>query len=191
MALQSKPRFTIGQVMVVIAAFACLLAIPSTVRLPNGPALAILAGWLALMSVLMIALHLLIGIVIGFPCPSCSRWTLRRIARHPRYYHCGSCRARFKHAAFGPWIDASGPEHEARFRKPSDAGTWRGFEVPEHLEGSTTGELLRDKRSGKWHQPVPRPAGITDRGRWMNEAKRRVRRFLIRIHEEDDLPETG
>src|SRR4051794_36381634 len=115
-------QFSISRVMVAIAAIALVLAMPRLVASPDDPVvrclLALLIGF--------ILLHFLVGEFAGYPCPACSRWTLRRLARHRRYFRCSSCGARVKGFGLGPWLDASGPEDAARYRNSTDAGTWRG-----------------------------------------------------------------
>jgi hypothetical protein len=86
---------------------------------------------------------------------------------------------------FGPWLDASGPDDEARYRKPTDAGKWTGFAVPEQLEGTTSGHLLQNKRSGpqldekKARRPVyqPEPSPRLDR------ARMKFRKFFEHLNE--------
>ena len=75
-------RFTIGQVMVVIAVCAGLLAVPRLAVSPDRIVMVCLVGLLTL----LVLLNMLIEMVFGKPCPACSRWTLRRLARHRRYY---------------------------------------------------------------------------------------------------------
>jgi hypothetical protein len=129
-----NPRFTIRQFMIVIAVAALVLALPRMVE-AQEPFLACLAA----LPTILVFLHYVIEQIFGSPCPVCSRWALRQLARHRRYYRCTACRARLKRYWFGPWLDASGPEDAARYRKPTDAGTWTGFAVSEHLDDSTSG----------------------------------------------------
>ena len=90
-------------------------------------------------------LHFLVGEFVGYPCPACSRWALRRLARHRHYYRCSACGARLKRYGLGPWLDATGPQDAARYRKPTDAGTWKGYEPPGRLDDSTSGHLLENQ----------------------------------------------
>ena len=99
-------RFTIGQVMVGIAVFASLLAVPRLAVSPDRIVMVCLVGLLTV----LVLLNMLVEMVFGKLCPSCSRWTLRRLARHRRYYRCSACGGRFKWFGLGPWLDASGPE---------------------------------------------------------------------------------
>src|SRR4051794_38017439 len=119
MRRSSASRSTIGQAMVAIAVLASLLAVPQLVVSPDRVVMVSLVGLLTALAVL----HVLVESIIGLPCPSCGRWSLRRLARHRRFYRCSACRGRFKRFGLGPWLDASGPEDSARFRKPTDAGT--------------------------------------------------------------------
>jgi hypothetical protein len=104
--------------------------------------------------------------------------------RHRRYYRCTACRARVKRYWFGPWLDASGPEDAARYRKPTDAGTWTEFAVSEHLDNSTSGQLLKNKRSGP--QPddkARRPIYTPKPNPRLEEARAKVRGFFERLNQ--------
>jgi hypothetical protein len=125
-----------------IAVLASLLAVPRLVLSPDRVVMICLVGLLTLLC----ALHVLVEVIIGCPCPSCGQWTLRRLVRHRFYYRCSSCRGRFQRRGLGPWLDASGPENDARFRRLTDAGTWKGYTRPKDLSGTTSGALLRNKR---------------------------------------------
>jgi hypothetical protein len=168
------PLNAIGQLMVVIAVFGCSLAIPQLVNSPDRLVLDCLLGVLTT----FILLNLLAGMLLGKPCPACSRWALRRLARHRHYYRCSACRARFKRFGFGPWLDASGPGDAARYRRPAEAGTWKGYAAPGKLDGSTSGHLLRSKRSRDLLAEVRRRPPRAGAGWWLREAEGRVRRFL-------------
>ncbi len=149
-------RFTIGQVMVGIAVLASLLAVPRLADSPDRIVVICLVGLLTLIGLL----NMLVEMLYGKPCPACSLWTLRRLARHGRYYQCSACGGRFKRFGLGPWLDASGPEDAARYRKRTGAGTWKGFVAPDDLGASTSGQLLQSKRTrdlpgGIRHQPHP------------------------------------
>jgi len=149
-------RFTIGQVMLGIAVFASLLAVPRLAVSPERIVMVCLVGLLTL----IVLLNMLVEMVFGKPCPACSRWTLRRLARHCRYYRCSACGGRFKWFGLGPWRDASGPEDEVKYRKWTEAGTWKGFVAPDDLGASTSGRLLQSKRTRDLpgelkHQPHP------------------------------------
>jgi len=64
-------RFTIGQVMVGTAVFASLLAVP---RLAVSPDRIVMVCLVGLLTVLLL-LNMLVEMVFGKLCPSCSRWT--------------------------------------------------------------------------------------------------------------------
>jgi hypothetical protein len=168
------PRYAIGQVMVAIAVLASLLAVPRLVHSPERLVMAAVVGMLTTLALL----DVLVEMACGQPCPACSRWALRRLARHRHYYRCSACRARFKRFGCGPWLDASGPEDAARYRRPTEAGTWKGYAAPEELDGSASGHLLRSKRSrdllAEARRRPPRPGASP----WLEEAKRKVRKFL-------------
>lgn len=171
-----QPRFTIGRFMIWIAALAAMLAIPRLIRSPDRPILFCSVGVLATVCLL----NALIDACLGGPCPLCGRLSLRRLARHRHYYRCVACRAQLKRFGFGPWLDASGPEDAARYRKPSGAGVWKGFDIPRDLKGSSSGVLLGSKRSRDLLEEVkqhpPRPSAA----RPLEEAQRKVRDFLLR-----------
>jgi hypothetical protein len=134
----------------------------------------------------LVLLNLLVKMLLGNPCPACSRWALRQLARHPHYYFCIACRARFKRIGFGPWRDASGPDDAAWYAKRTDAGIWKGFAVPEKCDGSTSGLLLRSKRSRDLPNEARRRPHQRIAGRWREDASRKVRKFLRHLHEMDD-----
>jgi len=54
---------------------------------------------------------------------------------------------KLKWFGLSPWLDASGPEDAARYRKRSEAGTWKGFAAPKVLGTTTSGRLLQSKRT--------------------------------------------
>jgi hypothetical protein len=171
-------RYTIREIMIVIALFACLLGLPRLIASLDPLGLYLVAAPMALL-----LLNFLVEMVAGFPCPSCSRWALRRLARHRHYFRCSACRGRFKRVGFGPWLDASGPEDAAKFRKPTEAGTWKGFEVPEELDGTTSGHLLRNKRSGEFLEREMRRPHQPGSGRRLEEAEDKVRAFLAHLRD--------
>jgi len=173
------PRYTIGQVMVGIAVLASLLAVPRLVFSPDRIVMVCLVGLLTALVVLNISVEM----AFGRPCPACNRWTLRRLARHRCYYRCSSCRGRFKRFGLGPWLDASGPEDAVRFRKPTEAGIWRGFTIPKNLEGTTSGELLRNKRGRDLSAIVKRQPHRTGRLHLDEDAERKVHGALLRLRE--------
>jgi hypothetical protein len=182
MQLTRKPRYTIGQLMTGIAVLASLLAVPRLIHSPDRLIGTCFLGVLATLALL----NALIEVVFDLPCPACSRRTLRRLARHRHYYRCSACRARFKRFGSGPWLDASGPDDAARYRKPSEAGTWKGFAVPKKLDGSSSGRLLGSKRSrdlpGEVRRYSRQPAGEQR----LREAERRVRKFLKNLYNTED-----
>jgi hypothetical protein len=175
-----RPRYAIWQLMGVIAALGSLLAIPRIVRSPDRVVLFGVLGLLSLSGLVYAAIEAILAKV----CPACSRRALWRLARHRRHYRCRECGARFKRFGFGPWLDASGPEDEARYHKPSEAGVWKGFSVPKDLKGSNSGVLLGSKRSRDPLDIVKQYPPRRDSGRRLEQAERKVREFLKRRHEE-------
>jgi hypothetical protein len=148
-----RARYTIGQGMALVAVFAVMFALPSP---RSSTEVRVITS--ALASVLVLGLgSLAFDSFFGVLCPGCERWTMRRMARSPSYYRCGACRMRVRRTllGFGPWLDASGPEDDARFRGTSRSGTWEGFSVPAEPGGSTSGALLRNKRLRADRRPQP------------------------------------
>ena len=108
----------------------------------------------------LVPLNMLVEMVFGKLCPSCSRWTLRRLARHRRYYRCSACGGRFKWFGLGPWLDASRPRRHSTVSEADRARTWKGFAAPKDLGATTSGRLLQSKRTRDLpgelkHQPHP------------------------------------
>jgi hypothetical protein len=177
-----KPRYTIGQLMVGIAVLASLLAVPRLLHSPDRLVVVCLGGVLTT----LVLLNGLIEIVVGIPCPACSCRTLRRLARHQHYYRCSACRARFKRFRSGPWLDASGPDDATRYRKPSEAGTWKGFAVPKKLDGSSSGRLLGSKRSRDLPLEIKRYSRQPSGEQRLREAERKVRKFLKNLYDTEE-----
>ena len=138
-----RSRLTIGQGMVVIAVLAGMLAVP---RPRTFMELAIATAVLGLLPAFLLT-NVLVGIVFGSRCPGCGGWTLRRLAKSRAYYRCSSCQGRFKRFGFGPWLDASGDEDDARYRGKSGSKPWLGYVAPEESSGTIPGALLRSKRA--------------------------------------------
>ena len=166
----SSSRFTIGQVMLVIAVFAGVLAVPRVADSSDRIVLFCVVGLLAV----LVLINMLVEMVFGKQCPACSRWTLRRLARHPRYYRCSACRGRFKRFARGPWLDASGPEDAARYRKPTEAGIWKGFAVPKDLGTTTSSRLLLTKRTRDLQGQVKHQSQPIASHHWLADAQRKA-----------------
>lgn len=177
MAAPGSSRYTIGQVMIGIAVLASLLAVP---RLVMSPDLVVMVCVVGLLTVLVV-IHIVVEMVVGRPCPACGQWTLRRLLRHRAYYRCTACRGRFKRFGFGPWLDASGPEDAQRFRKRSEAGTWKSFTLPQDLSASTSGALLQNKRSRDLTEVVRRMPHHAGQGPSNKLAAQKVNRALARL----------
>jgi hypothetical protein len=170
--------------MKAVAAIALVMALPQLLMSPE----LVVVGWFAAALLALVLLNLLVEMVFGIQCPACSRWTLRRLARHRYYYRCSSCRARFKRLEFGRWLDASGPEDAERYRLKSEARPWQGFAVPEDLDATTSGHLLQGKRSRA--QPVDESRPPTPPGppRRLDEARQKVGTVLRRWRDLRELP---
>jgi hypothetical protein len=175
-------RFTIGQGLVVIAVLAGLMAVPQLAATPER----VIPIGVAIVLVGLVATHLLVDAAFGAPCPECGRWALRRLARHRQYYRCTACRGRFRRSGFTAFEDASGPEHFAKFRKPTNAGTWMTYTTPEDLEGTASGALLDYKRTHdvpaeELQRPHAEPSP-----RHLEEARSRVRAALKKMYAPDE-----
>ena len=175
----TSARFTIGQAMVVIAALAGLLAVP---RIAMSTERVVLECFIGLFMVLAL-LNALVEAMLGKRCPLCSRFALLRLARHRRYYRCSACRGRFKRSGFGPWLDASGPEDADRYRPRKEAGQWKGFSAPGELGTSTSGRLLRSKRTLDLDQEAKRRSHPPTRHQRLESAERKAREALLNLHE--------
>ncbi len=142
----AAPRFTIARLMGWVALSALLFA---GIRVIFSREIVVVLAILAFAGcVALIVLGINFGseMALGLRCPACRRSTLRRIARHPTYFRCSACRARFQRTAFGPWRDASGPMDAPRFRKPIEAVAWKGFQRRDKLDATTSGALVDSKR---------------------------------------------
>jgi hypothetical protein len=173
----------IWHLMGAIAALGSLLA-ATRVRSPDRP---VLFG-VAMVLCAVVPVYAVIESVLAQVCPACSRRAMWRLARHRHYYRCRACRARFKRFGFGPWLDASGPEDEDRYRKPTDAGIWRGFSVPKDLKGSNSGALLASKRFRDPLDVVKQYPPRRDSGRRLEQAEKKVREFLKRRRDDQGEP---
>ena len=173
----SSSRFTIGQVMLVIAVFGGLLAIPQVAASPDRTVLVCVVALLTVLGLL----NMLVEQTLGKQCPACSRWTLRRLARHRRYYRCTACRGRFRRFGLGPWLDASGPEDAARYRKPTESGIWKGFVVSDDVEPTTSSRLLQTKRTGDFQGEVKLVTHPPARNQRLVDAERKAREALDQL----------
>lgn len=151
----SRLRISIGQWTVLVAAIACFYSLPHQKTTAD---IQLVGSIFALVPILLLV-SVLVDALVGIPCPGCSRWTLRRLARARRYYSCSHCGGRYKRFGFRPWQDASGPDHDMVYRGKSRARPWLGFAVPEDHDDTTTGALLRSHRRRRENAPAPTFAG--------------------------------
>lgn len=135
-------RLTISRLMAVVVVVAILCWLP---RLQNPSEI---TGWLVLVCAIsvFVVTSVLFDSFVGYKCPGCSQYSLNRLARNWRYFRCSGCGMRLKRSILGPWQDASGPKDEKIYRRKPGAAKWQGFSAPEHLDGTTSGALLRNKR---------------------------------------------
>ncbi len=168
-------RYTIGQLMAVIALLAGLLAIPRIVDSSDRLVFFCALGVLTVLCLVAVSLEYL----VGKPCPACTRGVLRRLRKHGNHFRCSSCGARLKRFGFGgPWLDASGPEDAARYGQPTGAGAWRGYIAPEQLDDSPSSRLLQRKRSRNLSDEVKRLTPQPAAGRRLEGAEKKIRKFL-------------
>ena len=143
-----QPRYTIGQFMALIAALACAFSVPRLIRsarfMTSGESM--LLTCVAALPLILVVTNFLIELALGIQCPACSRWGLKRLARHRRYYHCPACGVRVKRSGFGPWRDASGPNEAANYRRRDASRPWVGYSIPAEPGDTTSGQLLRNQR---------------------------------------------
>ena len=89
---------------------------------------------------------------LGQRCPHCQAASLERRAVSSfgrRFYLCPACGVRCMRGTFGFWEDASGPEHEERYRRRPDDDPWTappGLEDEDLIYSKTHGNLVRNKR---------------------------------------------
>jgi hypothetical protein len=117
----------------------------------------------------LLVLKSLVDLLFGIPCPACSCWTLRRLARTPTHYRCNRCGMRFKRYGFGPWQDASGPADEAYYSSRRSTHRWLGYTKPQPRGDTTTGVLLKSHRQRENTLPCPGPVE-TPLIRWKAQA---------------------
>ncbi len=158
MSTRPHIRFTIGQGMGLIAAFAltwAVLAAPGSARFVVTTLLPVAVLTIA---PLVIAHHI-VDNSIGLACPHCGRPTMGRRAVAsfgPRYFRCESCGLRCKRRTFGAWEDASGPEDDAKFRKRPDEDPWTappGMEDEDLIYSKTHVNLVSNKRRRRPDNP--------------------------------------
>ncbi|AGA28079.1 hypothetical protein [Singulisphaera acidiphila] len=151
MASPRRQQSTLAQIMTVNVAVAILLG---AYRLgPAGLApycLALL--WVAIGLLIVLLIMVTLDAILGIPCPSCQRRSLRRLAlplNLVSYYQCTACKTRCKRLLpLAHWRDASSPKDAAKYRRKSPTGKWLGyvFPGPQTDDSTCTGTLLRSKR---------------------------------------------
>jgi hypothetical protein len=143
-----RPRFTIGQGMVLVA----LLALAFAAR-TSPPAFVVLFTLLAV-TLIVLLVNAAISASLGIHCPTCGSRTLRRRSSEAfgyRYFDCGECGARYKRLPLDyHWQDASSPLDADRYRPRAGAGADPWGDGPstgsDKTLAGTTGDLLRNQR---------------------------------------------
>jgi len=160
MSTSTRPggRFTIGQLMGLIAGFAVLWAVLSVPGATRFIMTILLPMAVVVIAPLVVANHL-VDSSLGVGCPGCGKPTLERRAVASfgaRYFRCASCGVRCKRPAFGTWEDASGPEHDDKFRRKPDEDPWTappGLEDENLIYSKTHVNLVRSKRRRRPEDP--------------------------------------
>ncbi|HWE36685.1 MAG TPA: hypothetical protein VG406_08965 [Isosphaeraceae bacterium] len=152
-----RPRFTIGQGMVLVA----LLALALAAR--TSPSAFVVLFTLQAFAAIVLGVNAAISASLGIRCPTCGKRTLRRRSAEAfgyRFYDCGECGARYKRLPLEfAWHDASGLVDADRFRPRAGAGAdpWGGGPSAGADTGlaGTTGDLLRNQRRRRPGPPGP------------------------------------
>lgn len=158
MATRPSGRITIGRIMTLIAGTAVLLAVANTPGAGRFLVTTLLPIATLVVAPLVVANHL-VDSTLGVSCPGCGKATLERRAVASfgsRYYRCTSCGVRCKRPPFGTWEDASGPEHDDKFRKGPEEDPWTappGLEDEPLIYSKTHVNLVRSKRQRRPENP--------------------------------------
>ncbi|WP_435009050.1 hypothetical protein P12x_000300 [Tundrisphaera lichenicola] len=155
---RSTKRWTIGRGMGLIAGLAVVWALVTTPDTGRFIGAVLLPLTLMILGPILVIQHILDGST-GVRCPYCSAPSLERRSLSSfgsRFYLCPSCGVRCKRGALGTWQDASGPEHEERYRKKPNDDPWSappGLEDEDLTYSKTHGNLVRNKRLRRPENP--------------------------------------
>jgi hypothetical protein len=149
-------RFTIANVMLIIAGVALTMAVVLT------PGLApVLLGFAILTTLALIggllATRRILELVYGHSCPRCKKRGLERravLSFGERFFSCPACGQRCRRSLLGAyglyaWSDASGPEFDSLFHKPQSDDPWNappGLEDEDMIYSKTHLNLVLNKR---------------------------------------------
>jgi hypothetical protein len=160
-----RSQFTIGGVMVAVAATAVVLGIALT------PGVAPILGAVVIPSTIggvgiYLGARRLVEIFYGHRCPGCGVRGLERrglVSFGERFYLCPRCGVRCRRNFLGFqgmffWRDASGPEFEALYEKPREEDPWNappGLEDEDEIGifSKTHMNLVRSKRQRRPEDP--------------------------------------
>ena len=169
--------------MLVIAVFAASLALPRLMNSPDRLVVSCLIGVLAA----LVLINKVIEVICGKPCPACSRRALRRLARHRHYYRCLECsRSAQARSGLAPGSMHPAPTTHADITSRPRPGSGRNTPCPRSSMVQAAASCSRARGPGELVgeiHPPPRSAG--DRRR-LEEAEKKVRKFLGYRHDEED-----
>ena len=158
MPTRNRPRWTIGQLMLLIA-FVAILAAMFTIP-PESRGL--LVGIVAVAMGILLPLHriqMMVEAGLGVGCPSCGRRGMERRAMASfgdRYFLCPTCGARKKRGLLGIWSDASGADFDDLYAKKKVEDPWSappGLEDDDVAYSKTHLNLVRNKRRRRPDDP--------------------------------------
>ena len=150
MAKGDQKHFTIGQLMLTIAAISLMIAVLAN---PGAVASAtVIAGFLGV-GVVVIALFVAaFDACMGVRCPHCGAWAMGRTSIasfRDRFYRCSSCQARCRRGFLRGWDDASGPEFDRIYSRKRPENPWTappGLEDEDLIFSKTHVNLLLNKK---------------------------------------------
>jgi hypothetical protein len=157
MASRPDSRFTIANLMVLIASTALALAM---ITIPGFGSVLIAYVILAFLLVVSIFLTVrrVMELVYGLDCPACGQRGLERrsiLSFGERFFSCPACGIRCRrglYSAFGffLWKDASSPQYDTHYQRPVEEDPWNappGLEDEEEsVTSKTHANLVRNKR---------------------------------------------
>jgi len=158
MSTRPSGRFTIGQVMGLVAGVALLLAILETPGAGRFVVTTLLPIAVLVAAPLVVANHL-VDSSLGVTCPGCGKAAMERRAVASfgsRYYRCTGCGVRCRRPPFGTWEDASGPEHDDKFRRKAEEDPWTappGVGDDDLIYSKTHLNLVQSKRRRRPEDP--------------------------------------
>jgi hypothetical protein len=156
MSTRPHSRFTIANVMLVVAATALTLGVVRTTGLAPVLAASAILATIAIVGIILGSRRVL-ELMYGHRCPVCGKRGLERraiLSFGERFFRCPSCGVRCRRSMLGGyglffWRDASGREYDALYEKPPEEDPWNappGLEDEEMIYSKTHLNLVRNKR---------------------------------------------